>query len=242
MKTASGFVSREPMTSQVARLIQSAIMRGEYPLGARLIESEIAQKYEISRHVVREALQVLEGEGIVINDPFCGRSVFNPSAKDIEGLYLLRISLESVAASLAAYKIKPKQAQVLMNLGFQYQDSPKDYVDLLEMDFNIHRKIWEIADEPMLTKTLEKLLWPFMLAAPSKEGDFKKQGETAVMAQLEREESGEPEGHMLLLKAICSQDTVGAREQMTAHLISSTCDFSRETLAALEAVFGKLRP
>ena len=240
MKSVKELVNREPMTSQVARIVHSAIIQGEYALGERLIESEIAQKYQTSRHVVREALQVLAGEGIIINDPFCGRSVFNPSAKDFEGFYFLRISLESIAAALAAYKINPKQADVLMNLSFQFQETPpKDYISLLEMDFNVHRKIWEVADEPVLTKTLEKTLWPFRLATPKPGIDLTEERERIVMAQMEKERIGAPEGHLLLLKAICSQDPDEAKKQMIVHLTPSTGNFSRELLAAFDAVFGK---
>ena len=40
-------------------------MNGEYAMGERLVEADVAEKYQISRHVAREALQVLEGAGLV---------------------------------------------------------------------------------------------------------------------------------------------------------------------------------
>lgn len=230
-------VSREPLATQVAHLIKSAIMDGEYALGERLVEAELAQKCGISRHVVREALQVLEGEGLVVSDPFCGRSVVNPSPKEIEGLYLLRISMESMAAALAAYKITPQQKHELIKLGTQIHHEPKDFLELMEMDFGIHRAIWQIADEPVVTRNLEKLLWPLMRAIPLLEVSPEEKRSATLEAQLEKERSNDPGGHGPLLKAICSQNSAAAREQMIVHLVCSG-NYSKETTAALQASFG----
>src|SRR5215471_7653241 len=105
---------REPLTTKFTRLIRSAIMSGEYALGERLVEWDLAQRYGVSRQVMRVALQTLEGEGLVVSAPFCGRSVIDLAPKQVEGLYLIRISLESTAAALAAYKISESQARRLM--------------------------------------------------------------------------------------------------------------------------------
>jgi hypothetical protein len=48
--------------------------------------------------VVREALQVLGGKGLIVNDPYCGQSVIQIDDKETEGLFVVRVSLESVAA------------------------------------------------------------------------------------------------------------------------------------------------
>ncbi len=51
MKKASALVSKEPLSTQAADLIRSAIMNGEHAMGERLVEADVAEKYQISRHV-----------------------------------------------------------------------------------------------------------------------------------------------------------------------------------------------
>src|SRR5688572_29757998 len=98
-------VTREPLTEQAKRILRSAILNGQFNPGARLVETALAERYGITRHVMRAELQALEGEGLVANDPFRGRSVISPGRRDYESIYLIRVSLESLAAGLAAYRI-----------------------------------------------------------------------------------------------------------------------------------------
>src|SRR5581483_4797685 len=229
-------LNREPLASQVARHMQTAIMNGEYALGEHLVEADLAETYRISRHVVREALQVLEGQGLVVSDPFCGRSVVHFTPKEIEGLLVLRVSLESAAAALAAYKINSDDRRRLTNHAALPAKGSWTYLELLERDFSIHREIWRIADEPALTQNLEKLLWPFMRALPLLEID-PADHQTLVDTQLRKEREGDPGGHSAVIDAICRQDSAAARHHMIVHLVSSGV-YSRETSAAIQAAFG----
>lgn len=237
IKSDSVLKVRKPLTRQVAHLIKLSIVDGEYAFGERLVEAELAQKYGTSHNVVREALQMLEGEGLVIYEPFCGRSVINPTPKEIEGLYLLRIALESVAAALAAYKITPDRARELRSRCQELREEPQSFVELVELESSIHRAIWEIADEPSLTSTLEKLLWPLIRALPLLETAPESEHDAILKRQIERERTGHPCGHRPLVEAICSQDPAAARAVMIQHLVS-TGSYSKETTEALKTAFG----
>ncbi|MCI0622461.1 MAG: GntR family transcriptional regulator [Acidobacteria bacterium] len=230
-------IGREPMVTQVTRVIRNAIMNGEYGLGERLIESAIAERYRISRHVVREALQAVEGEGLVVSDAFRGRSVINPSPKEIEGLFLIRVSLESTAAALAAYKVTPEQGRRLMQEARLLSEEPKEYSQLVEWDNAIHRTIWQIADEPNLANYLEKLIWPTLKAGVILEVAPEDQ-KSLVEMQIKREQADDPGGHGRLLRTICQQNSGAAREAMVSHLIASgNRPYSKETSAAITAAF-----
>ncbi len=231
---------REPLSSRAARLIRTGIMTGEYRLGEHLVETEIAARYDIRRHVVREALQVLEGEGLVVNDAFCGRSVFNPGPKEIEGLYLLRISLEAAAAALAAYRITPERAQDLRRLASLPETAAPDMAMLLDWDVAIHKEIWSIADQPALFRELERAIRPFMILTPDAFAAHADPPDVlATQAAVEQDEH-DPTGHAALLSAICSQDPPRAREAMVAHL-SDSCYHSREMRTLLDVAFARTR-
>ena len=59
---------RETLPTRVARAVRSDIMSGVHPPGHRLLEGDLAKRYCVGRHVVREALQVLVGERLVLNN------------------------------------------------------------------------------------------------------------------------------------------------------------------------------
>ena len=235
-------VSREPMTAQVVRALRSDIITGEFPPGHRLIEVSLAKRYGISRHVVREALQALEGEGLVVTDHFRGRSVIDPSPREVEGLLLMRISLESLMAALAAYKTTPEQSRMLAEKARLADKDSFDFAGLIEWDVGLHRAIWEIASEPVLNRHLEKLVWPMFESGSILELAPDSQ-ERMVRDQWEREQTGHPAGHQAVVRAICEQNSPLAREAMIRHFLAAgTRNYSNETAAALAAAFPVTAP
>jgi DNA-binding GntR family transcriptional regulator len=78
------------------------IIIGELPPGSRLVEDRLALQLGVSRNPVREALQVLAGEGFVDLLPRRGAVVSRVSAAQAEELFDVRSALESLAARLAA--------------------------------------------------------------------------------------------------------------------------------------------
>lgn len=82
--------------------IRQAIVEGRYYAGQRLIEQRIAEELDLSRTPIREALRILEAEGIIVSEPNKGSRVRSITAADLVDFYALRARLESLAAELAA--------------------------------------------------------------------------------------------------------------------------------------------
>ena len=225
------------MTAQVVRALRAEIISGYFGPGQRLVEAVLAERYGISRHVVREALQALEGEGLVVTDHFRGRSVIDPNPKEVEGLLLMRISLESLAAALAAHRITSEQARALAEKARLPETEVPDFGSLIEWDIGLHRAIWETADEPNLTRALEKLVWPVFRSDALLELSPERQGRM-LAAQLERERNGHPAGHAALVAAIADRNPALARAATVRHFLHSTAGtYSNQTAAALAAAF-----
>ena len=91
--------AREPRDAY--DLILNAIDIGTYRPGERLVESELAERFGVSRTPVREALQRLETQGLLRRD---GRSLIVASLdhNQMAELYEVRAELEGLAARLAA--------------------------------------------------------------------------------------------------------------------------------------------
>src|SRR5207253_6186016 len=86
-------------------LIREAIVDGRLEPGRRLKEEELARELGISRTPVREALLVLQSEGLVAAEPNRGATVRSHDAEDLDDLYQLRALLEGYAARRAATRI-----------------------------------------------------------------------------------------------------------------------------------------
>jgi DNA-binding GntR family transcriptional regulator len=96
-------------------LILGSIDEGELRPGTRLVESELAERYGVSRTPIREALQRLETQGVVARD---GRSLFvaRLDHDQLGELYVVRAELEGLAAALAARHAAPEEVAVLREM------------------------------------------------------------------------------------------------------------------------------
>lgn len=102
---------RQPQTDAY-NLILEAIDVGVYKPGDRLVESDLAERFGVSRTPIREALQRLETQSLLERD---GRSliVASLSHNQMAELYVVRRELEGLAARLAAQHATPEEITVL---------------------------------------------------------------------------------------------------------------------------------
>ncbi|SMY09204.1 GntR family transcriptional regulator [Flavimaricola marinus] len=96
-------------------LILEAIDTGIYRPGDRLVESELADRFGVSRTPIREALQRLETQSLLTRD---GRSLIVASLdhNQLAELYVVRGELEGLAARLAARHATPEEVRVLRDM------------------------------------------------------------------------------------------------------------------------------
>jgi DNA-binding GntR family transcriptional regulator len=80
--------------------LRSAILRDELALGAPLSQVQLARQLGISRSPLREALKMLEREGLVVAEPNRRVRIAGVSVEDLEDLYAMRISLEAFAVAV----------------------------------------------------------------------------------------------------------------------------------------------
>ena len=103
------------MQKDAYTLILEAIDGGIYRPGDRLVESDLAERFGVSRTPVREALQRLETQSMLARD---GRSLIVASLdhNQLAELYVVRAELEGLAARLAAKHATPEEIRVLRDM------------------------------------------------------------------------------------------------------------------------------
>ena len=96
-------------------LILEAIDMGVFKPGDRLVESDLAERFGVSRTPIREALQRLETQSLLARD---GRSLIVASLdhNQLAELYVVRAELEGLAASLAARHATEEEVRVLRDM------------------------------------------------------------------------------------------------------------------------------
>ena len=98
---------------EVILAIRTGIVRGSLPPGRRLSEPELARQLGVSRTPVREAIRVLEREGLLRRVPGRGVSVVEISLDDVEEIYTIKSVLEGVAVRLACQRATDRDLERL---------------------------------------------------------------------------------------------------------------------------------
>lgn len=108
--------SYQPLREVVFETLRDAIRKGILKPGERLMEIHLAEQLGVSRTPVREAIRKLELEGYVIMMPRRGTYVSNLSIRDINEVFEIRTSLDSLASGLAAERITDDELEQLQRL------------------------------------------------------------------------------------------------------------------------------
>jgi DNA-binding GntR family transcriptional regulator len=90
------------LPTQVADHLRERILDGTLAPGDRVVETDLAAEFGVSRHTLRTALQTLTAEGLLVQNQFRSTHVAQPTARDVYEIYTLRNTLEAMACRLAA--------------------------------------------------------------------------------------------------------------------------------------------
>lgn len=98
-------LSRKRLGDQIADVLRKQILLGEMAPGSNIPERETAMALGVSRTPLREALVILEGEGLILMAPARSPIVANPTPDDLIQLLLVQSALEALAGECACEKI-----------------------------------------------------------------------------------------------------------------------------------------
>jgi DNA-binding GntR family transcriptional regulator len=144
----------------IAPILREAIVSGALPSGTRLSEAQLAQRLGVSRTPVRQALNQLAHERLVVMVPRVGASVRTVTPEDVAEIYEVRIALEVLATKLMIQRMtgvgKAEMAEALNALRSAAED-PERYAKALD---GFHSMLMRLAGNRTLVQIYESLVGP----------------------------------------------------------------------------------
>jgi len=184
-----------------------AIQCGEFRPGARIRETEIAERFSLSRTPVREALRRLEADGIIEHRPRAGAVIRSLTHAEVVELYEMRLVLERTAAEMAAKHAAPAEIDELRDLNTALGNS-SDPQKAAQINQHFHRCIYLSARNRFLMETARALNNALMLLGPTTLDDAAR---ISTVCQQ----------HQKIIDAIETRDQVGAGAAAEEHLETS---------------------
>lgn len=206
-----------PTYARVGDRLRKDILSGKFPPGARLKIADLSKAYGVSQMPIREALQQLQGEGLLEILPNRGASVRQIDEHMVINIYDLRGAIESMLVARCAAIITDDQLVQLYEIEARYESAVAlhDPEESMEANRALHQLINSVGDNPEAQQTVEKysdllsgLRWRYGFRA----------GRSAQTITEHRE----------LLRALAAHDVVTASQITMEH-----CRHAKEDLLAL---------
>ena len=207
---------RRGLTEQVADSIRQAIFSGSFELGDHLNEADIADRLQVSRGPVREALVLLKQEGIVTMEWHRGAHIMQLSAKDARELSSLRTVLEVFAireaASAATTSDLDLMSGVLTSMSKAVDDDDQSDFDMIQLDAQFHDNLYRAAHHDRLWNAWNSIRSQVVLSLLVKRHTSNEYYRDKVIAE-----------HQLLFDLVSSRDADACERAIREHL-SATYD------------------
>lgn len=135
---------RQSLGQTVATSLREAIYSGRLAPGQRIGQVQVARELGVSQTTVREALTILEHEGLAVREANQGAVVCHLSRTDIEEIVTLRANLEAMAVRRLIAQANPEHVELLRQ-NIRTMQSVRDAAELAELDLDFHELMLRLA-------------------------------------------------------------------------------------------------
>jgi DNA-binding GntR family transcriptional regulator len=146
-----------PVADEAYRRISEAMLAGDLPPGSRLVMDVLAERLEISRTPVRDALRRLEREGLVEPTGRKGYTVRAIADADLEHLYESRIAVEAFSARRVAELGEPAIRIVEQAIEDAVKGGAHSAAETYHQNRMIHRSVVEASANPILVEMFDSV-------------------------------------------------------------------------------------
>jgi DNA-binding GntR family transcriptional regulator len=200
-------------TAHAYAQVRAAIVEHRYPPGQRLVEQRLGEELGLSRTPVREALRMLEAEGLVVSERHRGAMVRPLSTTEVVDLYGLRIRLESYAVEVATERATEPELGELVAAADSFGEVRRTVdVDAVEGVRRLHEANRRFHDGVLAAARHHRLaaMLPRTVDTPLVFQAFR----TFSPAEIERSDTF----HHLIVEAMCRRDAARAGALMAEHI------------------------
>jgi DNA-binding GntR family transcriptional regulator len=164
--------------------IKADIISGHLAQGTKIVESDLALKYGISRGPLREAIHRLEQIKLIVRIPHAGSRVVTLDSKMMEDIYIARESLEGMAARLAARLMPEDEIRALSQLLDAHADSISETEGRAyfqrEGDIDFHYRIALASQNQWILDNLHGELYQLIRMCRHQSGQFPSRAQLAL--------------------------------------------------------------
>ena len=207
-------LERRTTAVEVARILKQRILAGDYAEDQFIRQELVAQELGVSRIPVREALALLESEGLLVREKYRGAVVPKLSVNEIEQIYSLRSMIEPYLLQHAAANITDAQIEELEQIIARSRRAASE-AEWLDLNIAFHRTLYESADKPLVLQMLDNLLT---------RADRYLKMQRSLSPQTQEESDAE---HQRILERLAARDAEGAVAALRGHIKWNAQDMQR---------------
>lgn len=201
------FILQQPLSQRIADRLKSKIWNKEIQFGERLLETELAEGFAVSRSTIREALKILEVEELVVSQARKGTYVANFTEQDLDEIIELRALIEVQAFRRAIPSLGKNQFQDLEEITKQMKvkADEKDWNGLFDLDMQFHSYVVNLCDNSRIIKIYDSLQVQIR----------------ALLMHLDQYYSSHQsfyDEHKALLQALITKDVATVKERVKNHI------------------------
>src|SRR5919108_834065 len=146
-----------PLNEQIAARLRADVLSGRLPADHRLLQEDLAARFQVSRIPVRDALRMLEAEGLITTHPRLGTKVAALSVEDLEELYEMRIALEPRNARRAVEALRAEDDEAMVQHLSGMASAADDVRAWFTAHAEFHRTLNERSGRSRINPLLESL-------------------------------------------------------------------------------------
>lgn len=209
-------LDQRSLSDDVAQIIRKMILNGEFQAGERINQAHLAEKLSISRGPIREAMKLLQNEGLIKHETNRGTFVATLSQEDAFEIYTLRALLEGEAAQLALPNLTHQDFEKLEDLLSEFYQAmaEKNLEKQAQCDISFHSIIVQASRHNRLItihKNLDTQVGAMYLTVANQ-----------VPLRVEQV----VENHRVLLNALRTKNCKEIQEKFSAHYTDALKDLS----------------
>lgn len=156
MTGGNNYSSVFSLTDEIADIIRDRILKGEYKIGEKIKETQIASELKVSRTPIREAFKQLENEGLIDYIPNRGCFAKGFTKQDIEDIYAVRKALEILCVEWAVSRITEDEIHNLQDQCdlMEFYTARQDEKKVLEINTGFHEIIYNATGSRFMAQVL----------------------------------------------------------------------------------------